>query len=116
LIHTSERAIFLRNSYIYFISEKKKYDMIDMEPMSLTLHERTTSLLQFLVRLAGMVGGIVVCTGWTFRLVDRLVQKVLPGMVEEEDPGAESYSPLPLVSPHAVMSSSNPGTRKTYNT
>ncbi|PLW06448.1 hypothetical protein PCANC_21426 [Puccinia coronata f. sp. avenae] len=88
----------------------------DMEPMSLTLHERTTSLLQFLVRLAGMVGGIVVCTGWTFRLVDRLVQKVLPGMVEEEDPGAESYSPLPLVSPHAVMSSSKPGTRKTYNT
>jgi len=83
----------------------------DMEPMSLTLHERTTSLMQFLVRLAGMVGGIVVCTGWTFRVVDRLVQKVMPGMVDQNET-AEPYSPLPLVSPQA--SSSKPTSRRTF--
>lgn len=77
-----------------------------MEPMSLTLHERRTSLIQFLVRLAGMVGGIVVCTGWTFRVVDRLVQKVVPGMVEENE-RAEPYSPLPIVSPQASSSKTN---------
>jgi hypothetical protein len=31
----------------------------DIEPMSLTIRERTTTLLQFLVRLAGIVGGIL---------------------------------------------------------
>ncbi|KAK4050704.1 hypothetical protein OIV83_003430 [Microbotryomycetes sp. JL201] len=31
----------------------------DIEPMALTIRERTTTLLQFLVRLAGIVGGIL---------------------------------------------------------
>ena len=31
----------------------------DIEPMSLTIRERTTTLIQFLVRLAGIVGGIL---------------------------------------------------------
>lgn len=39
----------------------------DIEPMSLTIRERTTSLVQFLVRLAGIVGGILVCSDFGFR-------------------------------------------------
>jgi hypothetical protein len=31
----------------------------DIEPMALMIRERTTSLVQFLVRLAGIVGGIL---------------------------------------------------------
>lgn len=31
----------------------------DIEPMALTIRERTTTLLNFLVRLAGIVGGIL---------------------------------------------------------
>lgn len=31
----------------------------DIEPMSLTIRERTTSLIQFLVRLAGIIGGVL---------------------------------------------------------
>jgi len=41
----------------------------DIEPMSLTIRERTTSLVQFLVRLAGIVGGILVCSDFGFRTV-----------------------------------------------
>lgn len=39
----------------------------DIEPMSLTVRERTTTLVQFLVRLAGIVGGILVCSDFGFR-------------------------------------------------
>lgn len=39
----------------------------DIEPMSLTIRERTTTLVQFLVRLAGIVGGILVCSDFGFR-------------------------------------------------
>ncbi|KAA1065861.1 hypothetical protein PGT21_013394 [Puccinia graminis f. sp. tritici] len=88
----------------------------DMEPMSLILHERTTSLIQFLVRLAGMIGGIVVCTGWTFRLVDRFVQKIVPGIIEEEEKEGLSqsdYSPLPFVSP--LVKNNHSSSRRTLN-
>ncbi|GAA5868897.1 hypothetical protein JCM16303_000298 [Sporobolomyces ruberrimus] len=49
----------------------------DIEPMSLTIRERTTSLVQFLVRLAGIVGGILVCSDYGFRTADFLIQGVL---------------------------------------
>ncbi|KAM0756368.1 DUF1692-domain-containing protein [Meredithblackwellia eburnea MCA 4105] len=39
----------------------------DLEPMSVTVRERTTTLFQFLIRLAGIVGGIVVCSDFGFR-------------------------------------------------
>ena len=35
--------------------------------MSLTIEERTTSLVDFLVRLAGIVGGILVCSSYAWR-------------------------------------------------
>ncbi|POW19108.1 hypothetical protein PSHT_05023 [Puccinia striiformis] len=85
------------------------------EPMSLTIHQRTTSLIEFLVRLAGMIGGIVVCTGWTFRIVDRIIQKIVPGIVEEDHSSESSYSPLPIISPHAPSSSNLPNARRTFS-
>ncbi|KAH9452403.1 hypothetical protein MJO29_008593 [Puccinia striiformis f. sp. tritici] len=87
----------------------------DIEPMSLTIHQRTTSLIEFLVRLAGMIGGIVVCTGWTFRIVDRIIQKIVPGIVEEDHSSESSYSPLPIISPHAPSSSNLPNARRTFS-
>ncbi|BGP13494.1 hypothetical protein JCM10213v2_001416 [Rhodosporidiobolus nylandii] len=45
----------------------------DIEPMALTVRERTTTLVQFLVRLAGIVGGILVCSDFGFRTADFLV-------------------------------------------
>lgn len=39
----------------------------DVEPMSLQIEERTVTLIDFLVRLAGIVGGILVCSGYAWR-------------------------------------------------
>ncbi|EPQ30923.1 uncharacterized protein PFL1_01821 [Pseudozyma flocculosa PF-1] len=44
----------------------------DIEPIVLTVRERSTTLVQFLVRLAGVVGGVWVCVGYAFRTLDRL--------------------------------------------
>lgn len=40
----------------------------DIEPMALMVEERTMGLVDFLVRLAGIVGGILVCTGYAWRV------------------------------------------------
>ncbi|ORY54753.1 endoplasmic reticulum vesicle transporter-domain-containing protein [Leucosporidium creatinivorum] len=58
----------------------------DIEPMSLTIRERTTTLLQFLVRLAGIVGGILVCSDYGFRTFDFMVDQVL---------GSSGKAPIP---------------------
>ncbi|MBW0469579.1 hypothetical protein O181_009294 [Austropuccinia psidii MF-1] len=75
----------------------------DIEAMHLIVNERATSLIQFLVRLAGMVGGIVVCTGWSFRLVDWTVQKLFPGIAKPD--ASSEYSSLPNVLPQVNSSS-----------
>ncbi|GAA6064745.1 hypothetical protein JCM10212_001597 [Sporobolomyces blumeae] len=49
----------------------------DIEPVSLTVRERTTTLVQFLVRLAGIVGGVLVVSDYGFRTADFLVSSLL---------------------------------------
>ncbi|KAM0755488.1 DUF1692-domain-containing protein [Meredithblackwellia eburnea MCA 4105] len=49
----------------------------DIEPMSLTIRERTTSLFQFLVRLAGIVGGVIVCSDFGIRTLAFVERKVV---------------------------------------
>ena len=44
----------------------------DIEPLMMTVRERGTSLVQFLVRLAGVLGGVWVCVGYAFRVTSRL--------------------------------------------
>lgn len=63
----------------------------DIEPVQLTIHQRSTSLLQFLVRLAGVVGGVWVCVGYAFRLTNRLT--TLASTVASTDTNTpESYA------------------------
>lgn len=73
--------------------------------MYLTIRERTTTLVQFLVRLAGIVGGIVVCTGWAYRGVDWAASKAFPKLTGSED--ADGFSALdnglPRVSPSRTL-------------
>ncbi|EGG11276.1 uncharacterized protein MELLADRAFT_33547 [Melampsora larici-populina 98AG31] len=72
----------------------------DIEPMYLTIRERTTTLVQFLVRLAGIVGGIVVCTGWAYRGIDYAASRVMPKLGKETSHGySDLDSGLPHVSP-----------------
>ncbi|KZT06078.1 DUF1692-domain-containing protein [Laetiporus sulphureus 93-53] len=48
----------------------------DMEPLSLTIHQRTTTLVQLLIRCFGVVGGIFVCMGYAVRITTRAVEAV----------------------------------------
>lgn len=72
--------------------------------MYLTIRERTTTLVQFLVRLAGIVGGIVVCTGWAYRGVDWAATKAFPKLVRDSADGYSDFdSGLPQVSPTKTL-------------
>ena len=57
--HLFAYFLLIRKAGIFF-----KYDL---EPMSLQIEERTVTLIDFLVRLAGIVGGILVCSGYAWR-------------------------------------------------
>jgi hypothetical protein len=40
---------------------------LDVEPMALKIEERTMGFIDFAIRLAGIVGGILVCSGYAWR-------------------------------------------------
>ncbi|POY76457.1 hypothetical protein BMF94_0658 [Rhodotorula taiwanensis] len=79
----------------------------DIEPVALTVRERTTTLVQFLVRLAGIIGGILVCSDFGFRTADFLVdnlssrrgppQTPLPGFVPSPNLSQKSEPVFPTV-------------------
>jgi len=48
----------------------------DIEPVRLTVIQRTTTLAQFFIRWAGVVGGVFVCASWALRATDRVITAV----------------------------------------
>ncbi|KZT51802.1 DUF1692-domain-containing protein [Calocera cornea HHB12733] len=62
----------------------------DLEPLSLIVEQRTTTLIQFLIRLVGVVGGVWVCAGWAVKVGNKGLE--VAGVVKKEDdmPIAES--------------------------
>ncbi|KAI9434355.1 DUF1692-domain-containing protein [Lactarius indigo] len=48
----------------------------DIEPVRLTLIQRTTILAQFFIRCVGVIGGIFVCASWGIRATDRMILAV----------------------------------------
>ncbi|GAA5865383.1 hypothetical protein JCM8547_005077 [Rhodosporidiobolus lusitaniae] len=76
----------------------------DIEPVAMTIRERTTPLLQFLVRLSGIVGGILVCSDFGFRTADFLLgsyfagppKTPLPGFVASPSLGGVKGNKTPL--------------------
>lgn len=61
----------------------------DIEPMSLKIEERTMGFIDFAIRLAGIVGGILVCSGYAWRgehqrnfaTVSKLIKTALRSLV-----------------------------------
>ncbi|KAK7208446.1 endoplasmic reticulum vesicle transporter-domain-containing protein [Myxozyma melibiosi] len=47
----------------------------EIEPIGVMISERRVPFLQFLVRLVNVIGGVVVCTGWLFPIIDGLWEK-----------------------------------------
>ncbi|KAJ3991407.1 endoplasmic reticulum vesicle transporter-domain-containing protein [Lentinula boryana] len=48
----------------------------DLDPMSLTIHQRTTTFTQLMIRCVGVIGGVFVCMSYAIRITTRAVQAV----------------------------------------
>ncbi|KAL1411398.1 hypothetical protein Q8F55_002354 [Vanrija albida] len=57
----------------------------DIEPMSITVEERTTSLYQFLIRLAGVVGGVWTVASFGLRVANRAQREVIKAAGKEKE-------------------------------
>lgn len=62
----------------------------DLDPMSLTIHQRTTSLIQLIIRCVGVVGGVFVCMGYAYRVTVRAVEVVTGNDASQGIVAAES--------------------------
>ncbi|KAI0311320.1 DUF1692-domain-containing protein [Amylostereum chailletii] len=49
----------------------------DLEPVRLTLIQRTTTLAQLFIRCVGVIGGVFVCAAWALRITTRVSTAVL---------------------------------------
>lgn len=66
----------------------------DLDPLSITLHQRTTTLIQLFIRCVGVLGGVFVCMGYAIRITTRAVEVVsgadqTAGLVAAEASGAK---------------------------
>ena len=55
----------------------------DLDPVALEIHQRTTTLTQFLVRIVGVIGGVWVCFGWGIKIATKVSQKA--GLTGDDD-------------------------------
>lgn len=66
----------------------------ELDPLHITLHQRTTTFLQLLIRIVGVLGGVFVCMGYAIRITTRAVEVVsgadqAPGIVAAESSGVK---------------------------
>ncbi|KAJ7503264.1 DUF1692-domain-containing protein [Mycena galericulata] len=48
----------------------------DLDPMSLTIYQRTTSFIQLIIRCVGVIGGVFTCMGYAIRVTTAAVEAV----------------------------------------
>ncbi|KAF9557098.1 DUF1692-domain-containing protein [Agrocybe pediades] len=66
----------------------------ELDPLAITVHQRTTTFLQLLIRCVGVLGGIFVCMGYAIRITTRAVEVVsgadqTAGIVAAESSGVK---------------------------
>ncbi|RDB26128.1 ER-derived vesicles protein 41 [Hypsizygus marmoreus] len=66
----------------------------DLDPLSITIHQRTTTFIQLFIRCVGVIGGVFVCMGYAIRITTRAVEVVsgadsTPGLVAAESSGVK---------------------------
>jgi len=59
--------------------------------MAIAVHQRTTTFIQFLVRVVGVIGGVWVCAGWAFKIGGKAAEVVV-GSSDEDTLVAEATS------------------------
>lgn len=78
----------------------------------MTIQSRTTSLVRFLVRLAGILGGVWVCAGFGYRIGDRMVRvvgKMRTGEEQSYEAYAQSFTSSLRTSSHAGAATNRGG-------
>ena len=87
----------------------------DLEPMALTISERTQKFVDFVIRLAGIVGGILVCTGYAWRVGHWLFRSSKRQLTGASSKGGvsrgEKTGLIPMDSPDKKLTN---GMRKSY--
>jgi len=48
----------------------------DLDPLAVEVNQRTTSFIQFIIRVIGVVGGVWVCFGWGLKVAGKVTDKV----------------------------------------
>jgi len=48
----------------------------ELDPMRLSIHQRTTTFVQLMIRCVGVIGGVFVCMGYAIRITSRAVDVV----------------------------------------
>ncbi|KAJ7221822.1 endoplasmic reticulum vesicle transporter-domain-containing protein [Mycena haematopus] len=66
----------------------------DLDPMSLTIHQRTTTFLQLIIRCVGVIGGVFVCMGYALKVTTAAVSALVDNSDEEIPPAVASASAL----------------------
>jgi len=66
----------------------------ELDPLSITIHQRTTTFIQLFIRCVGVIGGVFVCMGYAIRITVRAVEVVsgadqAPGIVAAEASGVK---------------------------
>ncbi|KAF7303205.1 hypothetical protein MKEN_01284200 [Mycena kentingensis (nom. inval.)] len=51
----------------------------DLDPMSITIHQRTTSFIQLIIRCVGVIGGVFTCMGYAIKVGTAAVEAVVGG-------------------------------------
>ncbi|KAH7928313.1 DUF1692-domain-containing protein [Leucogyrophana mollusca] len=64
----------------------------DLDPLLITIHQRTTSMVQLIIRCVGVIGGVFTCASYFLRVTVRAVEAVsgadaTPGLVAAEATG-----------------------------
>ncbi|OBZ72380.1 ER-derived vesicles protein ERV41 [Grifola frondosa] len=52
------------------------YFKFDLDPLSITIHQRTTSFVQLMIRCVGVIGGVFVCMGYAVKITTHAVEAV----------------------------------------
>ncbi|KAJ7189818.1 endoplasmic reticulum vesicle transporter-domain-containing protein [Mycena pura] len=66
----------------------------DLDPMSLTIHQRTTSFIQLIIRCVGVIGGVFTCMGYAIRVTTAAVEAVTGDSSAEITPAVASSTSL----------------------
>ncbi|KAF8434101.1 endoplasmic reticulum vesicle transporter-domain-containing protein [Boletus edulis BED1] len=89
-LHTNQYSV---THYTRKLKEDKStpgiFFKFDLDPMVITIHQRTTSFVQLFIRCVGVIGGIFTCASYFLRITVRTIEAVsgadsTPGIVAAE--------------------------------